>query len=108
MTSNRSAPWRGVPWSVWAFEAVLVANIVFVDVSVSASAVLLAASSVLFLVAGYFLLHGVRWLWILMTALFIVTIPSVISGSQRWEGVVLTLVGLTLLLLPATRRFYRT
>jgi hypothetical protein len=93
---------------VWAFEVVLIANIAFVDMSVAASAILLTVSSVLFLVAGYFLLRGVRWLWILMIALFIVTIPSIISGSQRWEGVVLTLVGLALLLLPVTRRFYRT
>lgn len=108
MTRKPSTPWREAPWSVWAFEAVLVANIVFVDVSVSASAVLLAATTVLFLVAGYFLLRGVRWLFVLMIALFLATIPSIISGSQRWESTVLTLVGLTLLFLPATRRFYRT
>lgn len=54
----------------------------------------------------YFLLRGVRWLWIAVIAFgVLVLIAEVISGSIEWRSVGWSLVDFMLLLLPVTRRY---
>lgn len=54
----------------------------------------------------YFLLQGVRWLWIATIAVgVLVLLVEVISGSREWQGVIWSVIDLTLLLLPVTRRY---
>lgn len=59
------------------------------------------------LVYLYFLLKGVRWLWIATIAVEALgLIPEVVSGSLNWLGGLLSLATLLLLLLPVTRRYF--
>jgi hypothetical protein len=54
----------------------------------------------------YFLLRGVRWLWIATIAFgILVLIAEVITGSSEWRSVGWSLFDLMLLLLPGTRRY---
>lgn len=55
----------------------------------------------------YFLLKGIRWIWIATVGIYVLGfIPEIISGSLTWQGVILSLVGLMLLILPVTRRYF--
>jgi hypothetical protein len=55
----------------------------------------------------YFLLKGVRWVWIVTVGIYVLGfVPDLISGSLMWPGLALGLVGLMLLLLPVTRRHF--
>jgi predicted cobalt transporter CbtA len=56
----------------------------------------------------FFLLQRVRWLWIatmVFTALGVVL--GLVEGNARWYTPILAVVGLVLLLLPETRRFFQ-
>jgi hypothetical protein len=61
-----------------------------------------------FLVVGwaYAILRGIRWVWFCTLALNVITIPGILLGSVSWEGAVVTLLDLVLLLLPATRQYF--
>jgi len=55
----------------------------------------------------YFLLKGVRWVWIITVGISILGfLPNLIAGSLKWQGLALSLVGLLLLLIPVTRRYF--
>jgi hypothetical protein len=55
----------------------------------------------------YFLLKGVRWVWIVTVGIYVLgLVPDLISGSLMWQGLALGLIGLVLLLLPVTRRHF--
>jgi hypothetical protein len=55
----------------------------------------------------YFLLKGVRWVWMVTIGIYVLgLVPDLISGSATWQGVSLSLIGLMLLLLPVTRRHF--
>ena len=59
-------------------------------------------------VVCFFLLRGVRWLWVL--AIVFVSLglaANIIEGDAKWYGVGVGVLGLVLLLLPDTRRFFR-
>ena len=55
----------------------------------------------------YFLLRGVRWVWIVTLGISIIGyLPEIISGSLTWQEVAVGMVTVVLLLLPITRRIY--
>jgi hypothetical protein len=54
----------------------------------------------------YFLLRGVRWLWFVTLGIYLLVIPMILSGSITWEGYLSTAVGVVLLLMPGTRKFF--
>jgi membrane protein implicated in regulation of membrane protease activity len=63
--------------------------------------------AIIMLVWLYFLLKGVRWVWMVTIAIYVLgVVPNLISGSLTWQGVVSSLLGLMLLLLPVTRRYF--
>jgi hypothetical protein len=99
--------WKRIPWSLWLYAAVMLVGAVLVEVSANGPVPakgLLAAVMVTWL---YFLLRGVRWAWIVTVGIYVLgLIPELISGSLEWQGVILSLIGLTLLFLPATRRYF--
>jgi hypothetical protein len=98
--------WRKVPLPLWALEVVLLASLVVIDVTVTSSFVLLVFGWVVVLGWAYLLLTGIRWLWFVSVALFILTIPGIVDGSVDWVQSVLTIIGLGLLLLPTTRGYF--
>lgn len=53
----------------------------------------------------YFLLRGVRWVWMITVGVGLVGLLfDLITGSGTWLGISSGVVGLLLMLLPATRR----
>jgi hypothetical protein len=98
--------WRQVPWSLWAFEGVLLANLVVIEATVSAPVGPLVFAPFLILLWAYAMLRGIRWLWFCTLAIYVVTIPEIVLGSVSWAGSGLTILGLVFLLLPATRHYF--
>jgi hypothetical protein len=99
--------WKRVPWPLWGYSVamLLAASLLEVNVHGPVSARVLFA--VIMLVWLYFLLRGVRWVWIVTIGIYVLgVVPDLISGSLTWQGVVLSLIGLMLLLLPVTRRYF--
>src|SRR5690242_13062674 len=99
--------WREVPWSLWAFVVLMVSPLL---VAVSTSSTPLAPS--LFAVAFtfawmFFLLRGLRWLWIVTTVLFAVfLVIGLAAESYTWYGDLLSVIQVALLLVPPTRQFF--
>jgi hypothetical protein len=57
----------------------------------------------------FFLLRAVRWLWIGTVAVGAVILAvDFATGTGTWHGDVVGAIGLGLLLVPATRRFFAT
>jgi hypothetical protein len=55
----------------------------------------------------YFILQGVRWVWLVTIGIYVLGLaPYLISDSLTWQGLALSLIGLILLLLPVTRRYF--
>ena len=64
-------------------------------------------SVVVILVWTFFLLRGVRWLWIATIALGLLGLTvNLVTDNGVWHGYLIGLMQLGLLLLPATRRFF--
>jgi cell division protein FtsW (lipid II flippase) len=95
-----------VPWSLWAYVALMgVSLVVLLTRSIHVEPAIFA---VVFLGAwAYFLLRGVRWLWI-ATAVFLAVflVVDLATASGTWFGDSTGLVQLVLLILPATRQFF--
>jgi hypothetical protein len=102
----RVIKWENVPWSLWAFEGILLVNLIVIEAAVSAPAPALIVALFFVPIWAYALLARLRWVWICTLALFVASIPEVVLGSVPWEGSVLTGVGLVLLLLPTTRHYF--
>jgi membrane protein insertase Oxa1/YidC/SpoIIIJ len=101
--------WKRVPWPLWAYSVAVLLAAILIEVKVHGpvpAKVLFAAVMLAWL---YFLLKGVRWVWIVTIGIYVlVLVPDLISGSLTWSGVALSLIGLMLLLLPMTRRYFST
>jgi hypothetical protein len=99
--------WRRVPWTLWAFAVLTVAGLIVVLARASGDApvTVLIIYVVLILAWLYFLLRGVRWVWMITVGVGLVGLLfDLITGSGTWLGISSDLVGLLLMLLPATRR----
>lgn len=56
----------------------------------------------------FFLLRGVRWLWLFMLAAILVGFAmEAVEGSATWYGWPVGIINLALLLHPDTRRFFQ-
>jgi hypothetical protein len=100
--------WRRVPWTLWAFAVLTVGGLVVVVASSAADTHLKALAFYVLVTASwlYFLLKGVRWLWIVTVGVELVGLLfDLVTGSGTWLGISSGLVGLVLMLLPATRRY---
>lgn len=98
---------RRVPWPLWVYSVVMLLGVIVVEAK--AHAPILAMVLYLLVVVAwlYFLLKGVRWIWIVTVGLYVLgLILYLIADSINWEGIATSLIGLLLLLLPATRRYF--
>jgi membrane protein implicated in regulation of membrane protease activity len=99
--------WRRVPWPLWAYSAVMLLGTILVEVKAHGPIPANALLAAVMLALLYLLLKGVRWVWIVTLGIYVLgPVPEVISGSLEWQGVALSLIGLMLLLLPVTRRYF--
>ena len=54
----------------------------------------------------YFLLRGMRWIWLVTLAFFALGFAlELVAGPRHWWGPAMSSVALILLLLPVTRRY---
>jgi hypothetical protein len=99
--------WKQVPWPLWIYSVAMLLAAISIEVTVHGrvpAKVLFAAVMLGWL---YFLLKGVRWVWIITIGICVLgLVPDLISDSLAWDGVALTLIGPMLLLLPVTRRHF--
>jgi hypothetical protein len=100
--------WRRVPWPLWVFAGLALVPVILIEVKAHGPIAANVLFPVVMFVYLYFLLRGVRWLWIATIAVGVLgLVPEVILGSLSWQGGILTLLDLTLLLLPITRRYFQ-
>ncbi|HEY0316856.1 MAG TPA: hypothetical protein VGC49_01025 [Solirubrobacterales bacterium] len=98
---------KRVPWSLWAFSGILLVGTILVDVEAHGPILAKVMSAALMLGWLYFLLKGARWIWFVTVGISILgLLLDVPSVSRDWRGVATTLIGLMLLLLPVTRRYF--
>jgi uncharacterized membrane protein YgcG len=99
--------WRRVPWLLWLYSAVQLLVVISTEVKVHGPVPAKGLFAVVMLVWIYFLLKGVRWVWMVTIGVYALgLVLYLIPGSFTWQGVGLSLVGLVLLLLPGTRRHF--
>jgi len=102
------ASWGRAPWSLRAYVVIALASSVVTAVTASAPVPSRVFSVSFTGVVCFFLLRGVRWLWVLAIVFILLGLAANITGGDaKWYGVVIGVVGLVLLLLPDTRRFFR-
>lgn len=98
--------WRRVPWPLWVFAGLFLLDATLIEVKGYGPIAAKILFPVVVIVYLYFLLQGVRWLWIATIAVgVLVLLVEVISGSLEWQGVIWSVIDFTLLLLPVTRRY---
>jgi hypothetical protein len=99
--------WRRVPWTLWVFSASLLLGAFTVVLIVPGQAGAKALYAILMLAWIFFLLKGVRWVWIVTLALSVLDlIGDLISDSLTWRNLLPGVIGMGLLVLPVTRRYY--
>jgi hypothetical protein len=100
--------WEKAPWSLRAYVILSLASSLIVAI-VASSPILPRVFLVGFtIVICFFLLKGVRWLWILSIAFIPLGFAmAVAQGNVRWYSVALGVVDLILLIHPDTRRVFR-
>jgi hypothetical protein len=100
--------WRQVPWTLWAFAVLGLAGLIVVVVRTvgDTPAIPLGLYVVLTFAWLYFLLKGVKWVWMITVGVSLVgTLFDLIAGSWTWLTLISGLVSLLLLVLPITCRY---
>jgi hypothetical protein len=99
--------WKRVPWPLWAYSAFVLLGVILILVKAHGPIPVKVLYPCFMLAWIYFLLRGVRWVWIVTVGIYVLgLLPYLISGSLSLQVVALSLFGLLLLLLPATRRYF--
>jgi hypothetical protein len=99
--------WKRVPWTLWAYSIALLLAAISIEVKVHGPVPAKVLFVTVMLAWLYLLLRGVRWVWIVTVGIYVLGfVTDLISGSLKWQGVALSLIGITLLLLPVTQRYF--
>ncbi len=99
--------WGKVPWSLWLFVLASVALSAWFVIRVSGPPVALILFAAIVLAWAVALLSGVRWLWIATVAVAALGfISGLVIGPLTWYGIAGEVIGLCLLLLLPTRRYF--
>ena len=96
-----------VPWPLWLY-VVLTTGTIVVAVFVAPTPVPPGAFSIVsILVWNFFLLRGIRWLWIATIVIGVLSIGfDLVTNTGTWYGTLNGLLGLALLIAPTTRQFF--
>jgi hypothetical protein len=104
---------EAVSWTLWAYVGCTVMNLgFFMARSLSSKSVhhpvgIIVTSVAVVIFWDYFLLRGVRWLWIAtIVVLAGGLLLDIATETILWWALVITVTQIVLLLLPTTRRFF--
>jgi hypothetical protein len=98
--------WENIPWSLWAYGGVLLIGVASLGVGGHVRIVSLIITLLLACAWLYFLLKGIRGVWIAAVLISAsVLAVDLISESFSIFGLGAGLLNLGLLLLPITRRY---
>ena len=89
--------WRRVPWTLWAFAVLTVAGVIVFLARATGDIPVTALIIYVVLISAwlYFLLRGVRWVWMITVGVELVgSLFDLITGSGTWLGISSGLVGL--------------
>lgn len=99
--------WKRVPWPLWIYSASLLFSATLIEVKANGPILAKVLFAAVMLTWLYALLKGVRWVWIATVGITVLGfLPGLVAGSLKWQGVALGLIGLVLLLLPVTHRYF--
>lgn len=99
--------WRRIPWPLWILFALTMWGLTSLEVSASGPIAVKVLVPIVTVAWLYFLLRGVRWVWIVTIGIYALSLVQYsLFGSPEWTAAATALVGLLLLLLPVTRRFF--
>jgi hypothetical protein len=99
--------WRKVPWSLWLYVLGSFVAPVWLLTQVSGPPAALVLFGAIVLGWALALLAGVRWLWIATVAIGALSlISNLLTGPRTWYGIAGGVIGLGLLLLSPTRRYF--
>jgi hypothetical protein len=98
---------KQVPWPLWIFSIATFLAAISIEITANGPVLAKMLFVAVMLAWLYFLLKGVRWVWIVTIGIYVLgLVPDLIAGSLVWQGLSLGLIGLMLLLLPVTRRYF--
>lgn len=96
-----------VPWSLGLYILWTVGLSGWLVFHVSGPIAAQVLFSAIVLAWAFFMLKGVRWLWIATVAVSVLSfISDLITDPQTWYGIVGGTISIGLLLLPGTRRYF--
>ena len=99
--------WGRVPWSLWLYVVSSVAFSGWFVFQVSGPVTARVLFSAIILTWAFYLLKGLRWLWIATVVVVALSfISGLITGPRTWYGIAGGVISLGLLLAPATRRYF--
>lgn len=100
--------WSKAPLALRAYVVLSVVEPLVIAIVANAPVAPRVFTVGLAVVVAFFLLKGVRWLWILIVALtvFGLLADPFIFSKTTWYGTLSGVLGLVLLLLPETRRYF--
>jgi hypothetical protein len=97
--------WKAVPWTLWVYIATMLVGASFVVATAHGPALVKAGMVAFTLTWAYFLLGGVRWLWLFtLSACVLGLVLELVAGPIHWPGLALNAIGVVVLSLPVTRR----
>jgi len=100
--------WGEVPWTLWVYVVSSTLTPVVVALTSSIKPTLQVYFILASLVWNFFLLRGVRWLWLVTLICGLLGgVVDLVTGVGSWHGYLLGLIEIVLLVLPVTRRFFR-
>jgi hypothetical protein len=100
--------WEKVPLSLRAYVVLTTGGIVATALLASVPVVPAIFSIVTTLFWNFFLIRGVRWLWMATIVVDVLAIGfDLITDTGTWYGISIGLVSLALLVVPATRQFFQ-
>jgi hypothetical protein len=89
------------------FAALVLVPVILIEVEVRGPIPVKVLYPFVMLAWLFFLLKGVRWVWIATLAATVLGfVPDLIAGSVTWQGVMGGAISIGLLLLPVTRRYF--
>src|SRR3954449_39154 len=82
----RDFEWRRIPWTLWVYAAILLWPTAQIEVTAHGPILVRVLFPALIFAWLYFLLDGVRWVWVVSVAIGVLgLVLEVVFGSLDWH-----------------------